>query len=107
MTWDRIFVPLLVVATSGLVWAFGVRRGLPTSALGRAAVRMLEAAGLAAGFLLLNLVLGAIAVIGMRSLAQGFVSFYAMDDVVLPLAALAQALVYQAWRGEKRPDSAV
>lgn len=102
---DRVFVPGLIVVTSLSVWALATRRGLSSAALPRAVGRALETAGIAVGFVVLNLAVGAIAVIGVRTLAHRFVSFYAMNDAALVLLALGQALVFQAWRDENERNS--
>ena len=63
---------------------------------------VLEALGLAVVFLLGNVAMGTIAILGLRALTGYFVSIYVVSDVTLPILSLIQALIYQRWRGRSR-----
>jgi hypothetical protein len=94
------FALLVALAVSSLAaLLLGTRVfGLPRATLGRAVARMLEALGLGVGFFAVNVVAGTAFIIVTRMLTGWFVSVYVMDDLVLPLLSLCQALVFQAWR---------
>jgi hypothetical protein len=96
--------PILVVGlTSAGVYLTRTRcRGLRASDLPKAIGDVLESLGLAVVFLLSNLAVGAIAILGLRAFTGYFVSIYVVSDVTLPILSLIQALIYQRWRGRSR-----
>jgi hypothetical protein len=96
---DRFVLFVALAASSLGALLLGTRAlGLPRATLGRAVARMLEALGLGVGFFAVNVIAGTGFVIATRMLTGWFVSVYVMDDLVLPLLSLCQALVFQAWR---------
>ena len=95
---DRLVLYAAVTVTSGgalLVGAFALR--LRGAGLVRAVALVLETIGLAVVFFAANIAGGTAFIIGVRLLAGVFISVYAMDDLVLVVLSVAQALVFQAW----------
>jgi hypothetical protein len=83
----------MVAVTTTAALVYGWRRGrLSRATLRHAAATMLEYAGLCALFLMLNVVLGAISVIVLRSTTRYFVSVYVINDLLLVLLSFLQAL---------------
>jgi hypothetical protein len=99
MDLQNIVLPVLVVVTSLAAVLLGARRlGLAPRRLRRAALGALETVGLVVAFGAANLGLGVAAVLAWRALTGEFLSFYVLNDVVLGLLSLLQALVFQWWR---------
>jgi hypothetical protein len=94
-----IFILLLAILSSLLLWVWGQRRlGLKTSRLASAVASALECLGLTAVIYGANLALG-VAVTAMARVASGsFLSLYPTTDPVLALLSLLQALVFWHWR---------
>ncbi len=69
------------------------RRRLTRAALSQAIGTALEYVGLAAGFLVLNVGVGVMAVLLLRSTTRYFVSIYVIDDVLVVVLSMLQALV--------------
>lgn len=102
-----LFILVLAAATSVTAYLVGRRRlGLPPGGLRSASTRLLECLGLAVLFLLGNYALGVAAILAARAVTRGFVSLYLVDDVILVVLSLLQALVFAWWRqtAERRPE---
>jgi hypothetical protein len=98
---DSLYVLGLVALTSWLVWRGGRRwGGLDRVPLRPALVRLLESAGLAVGFYVLNLLAGFAAVLVLRKLTGSFISMYVNTDETLTLLSAFQAITFQWWRAE-------
>jgi hypothetical protein len=98
---ESLYLLGLVLASSALTAALGVRKlRLRAAALRSALVRLLEWAGLTAGFYALNLLLGVLAVVALRKATGDFVSLYLNTDTTLVLLSALQAAVFQWWRAE-------
>lgn len=93
---------LVVLALSSAAAAAVFVRGRPHRRLGSAAGKALEAVGLAAVFLLLNLGLGFCLALLVRALGGSFVSLYVNDDVAIVILSALQALLFQWWREPER-----
>jgi len=76
--------------------------GLRPSALREATGDMLETVGLGTLFLLGNLAVGTVLVLGVRELTHHFVSIYVGSDVTLPMLSVVRALVVRHWRERSR-----
>lgn len=72
--------------------------GLRGATLTRGVGMTLEVIGLGVVFFGVNLAAGTGFIIATRMTTGWFVSVYIMDDLVLPLLSLCQALIFQAWR---------
>lgn len=98
MDLEQIVLPALVAATSLGAFLIGIRRlGLPRGGLRRAGARALEAIGLSFVFAAANLGLGVAVILGWRALTGEFLSLYLLNDAVLALLSLVQALIFQWW----------
>lgn len=102
--------PYLILVLVGLtslgayvVGARGLR--LSGSGLRTAAARALECVGLTIVFLVANVAIGAVIVLGARVLAGGFVSLYPAADMTLLPLSLLQGLTFQWWRERARAAS--
>jgi hypothetical protein len=96
---DQWLVPLLVAFTSvGGYWAGSRRAGLSARALPAAVARALEAVGAAVFFFAGNAALSVLAVLGIRSVSDSFLSLHELSMWILLVLSLLQALVFQAWR---------
>jgi len=94
-----VFVLALVGLTSLMAYVAGVRRlGLRGAGVRAAAGRMLECFGLVLVFSGLNLAVGFLGVLCLRSLTGRFISLYLNTDVSLVILSLVQAVVFQWWR---------
>ena len=97
----EIVILLLVGLTSAGAYLVG-SRGLHLrdrqlrSALGHA----LEGLGAALVFLTVNLGIGLVAILAVRSLSGWFVSIYALNDVTIGILSLLQGLTFQWWRAQ-------
>jgi hypothetical protein len=96
----RTLAPILIfgLTSLGAYLVGAVVHGLRPAALSEAMRDVLEALGLGVLFLLANLAVGAVVVLGARRLTGHFVSIYLLSDVTLPMLSLVQALVFQHWR---------
>jgi len=100
---QELLLPSLVVVTS--LGAYLVGRWLlrlPRARLRRAAARALEALGLLMLFGVVNVGLGIAFVLAYRGITGEFLSFYLLNDAVLGILSLVQALIFQWWWA--RPD---
>jgi hypothetical protein len=95
---EQIVLPALVAATSLGAFLIGIKRlGLPRGGLRRAGARTLEAMGLMLVFAAANLGLGVAVILGWRALTGEFLSLYLLNDAVLGLLSLVQAVIFQWW----------
>lgn len=95
---EQIVLPALVAATSLGAFLIGTTRlGLRPGGLRRAGARTLEAIGLILVFAAANLGLGVAVILGWRALTGEFLSLYLLNDAVLGLLSLFQALVFHWW----------
>ena len=94
------FVIFFALAASSLGAVFVGTRwlGLRGSALTRGVGMTLEAIGLAVVFFVANIAAGTAFISAIRMTTGWFVSVYVMDDLVLPLLSLFEAILFQAWR---------
>lgn len=83
----------VVAATTAATIVYGRCRGrVSRASLRRAAVCTLEYVGLASFFLVLNVCLGVVGVLVLRSITRYFVSVYVINDLLLVLLSVLQAL---------------
>jgi hypothetical protein len=87
-------VAAFVVATRGV--------GLRGVALPSAIMRALDCLGLAVLFLLGNLGLGLVLVLGLRAITGQFLSVYMLNDATLAVLSLLQALVLHCWQARSK-----
>ncbi|HKZ04799.1 MAG TPA: hypothetical protein VJU81_04945 [Methylomirabilota bacterium] len=100
---EHIVLPALVLMTSlGAVVLGTWRLGLAPRRLGGAALRAVETIGLLVAFGVANVALGIAGVLAYRGLTGEFMSFYVLNDAILGLLSLLQALVFQWWRAGRR-----
>ena len=89
---------VLVALTSLAGYLAGTRQlGLPRPALGSAVQVTLEAIGMGAIFLVVNLGLETLAIALARAGRGGFVSAYTVDDVMLAATSLLQGVLFRWW----------
>jgi multisubunit Na+/H+ antiporter MnhB subunit len=95
---QELLLPGVVVATSVAALLI-VRRmlRLRPSVLGRALARTLETLGLLMLFAVLNMALGVTFVLAWRGISGEFLSFYLLNDAVLGILSLVEALIFQWW----------
>lgn len=88
---------LVVVAMTSLAaaWVTRARRPVP---LARAVCLTLELVGTAMCFLLGNLVVGLVIILGIRSLTPMFVSVYVLNDMSLVALSALQGTWFFCWR---------
>ena len=98
---DSLFLFGLVSLTSVLAFLLARRKwALEGSGLRAALLRLLECAGLVAGFYVLNVVAGFGFVLVLRKLTGSFISVYVNTDGTLPILSALQAVAFQWWRAE-------
>jgi hypothetical protein len=98
MDLEQIVLPALVAATSLGAYLIGTRGlGLPPGGLRRAGARALETIGLLIVFAAANLGLGVAVILAWRGLTGEFLSLYLLNDAVLGILSLLQALIFQWW----------
>ena len=96
---EPLFILIVAGLTSVGVFILGVTGlRLCKSGLWRALGKACECLGLTLVFFLLNLAVGMLAVLAVRSLIGRFVSLYIVSDATLLMLSLLQALTFQAWR---------
>lgn len=102
---DQAFIPALVALTSAAAYWLGSRRlGLQRSDLPAAALRAVECLGAMLAFLVANLGLSVVVILGMRALSGRFVSLYLVADRSVVFLSLLQALVFEWWRSAPPKD---
>jgi hypothetical protein len=96
-----------VVALTSLAAGLAATRrsGLRAAELRRALTDALSCLGLAVVFLAANVAAGIVLILGARALTRGFISFYLLNDITLPILSLIQALVFHAWARDRRHPS--
>ena len=95
---QELLLPSLVVATSLGAYLVGTwLLRLPRGGLRRAAARALETLGLLMLFGAVNVGLGIAFVLAYRGITGQFLSFYLLNDAVLGILSLVQALIFQWW----------
>lgn len=99
---ENFVLPALVLVTSLGAVLLGARRlGLAPRRLGGAALHAVETIGLLVAFGAANLALGIAVVLAYRGLTGEFMSFYVLNDAILGLFSLLQALIFQWWRARR------
>ncbi len=98
MDLEPVVLPALVAITSLGALLVGIRRlGLAPAGLQQAGVRALETMGLLLVFTGLNLALGIAGILAWRGITGEFVSLYVLNDAVLGLLSLVQAVIFHWW----------
>jgi hypothetical protein len=96
-------VVVVVILTSAGAFVVACRGvGLRRAALPGAFMQALDCLGLAVLFLLGNLGLGLVLVLGLRVITGRFISLYILNDATLPFLSLLQALVVHSWRARSK-----
>ena len=93
---QQVFIVFVAAATSLI--AFVTTRGSRDMDAVRA---LFEWIGASALFVLLNVVLGAVIIMLIRSLTTRFVALYGLQSLLLLAISLAQGFVFQIWWREK------
>jgi len=89
---QQLFIVFLVVLTS-LIASATTKGGRDMSVL-RA---LFEWIGASAMFVVLNVAIGAVIILLIRSLTTRFVALYGLQNLVLVALSLAQGFVFQYW----------
>jgi len=95
-----VVIVLLTSVGAFLVATRGVR--LRRAALPGAVISALDCLGLAVLFLLGNLGLGLVLVLGLRAVTGQFLSVYVLSDATLAVLSLLQALVLHCWQARSK-----
>ncbi len=95
-----VVIVLLTSVGAFLVATRGVR--LRGAALPGAVISALDCLGLAVLFLLGNLGLGLVLVLGLRAMTGQFLSVYMLNDATLAVLSLLQALVLHCWQARSK-----
>jgi len=96
---DGLPVLILVALTSAGAFWFGVKRlALPAGSLGTALGDLLETLGLILVFLTLNVVVGVVIALAVRTFTRSFLPVYFVSDDRLLMLACIQGLAFQYWR---------
>jgi hypothetical protein len=99
----RIFVFSLIGVTSLGAFALGANAlGLRPRRIGPALLDMLEVVGATVAFAAINVVVGAGAILALRSLTRWFLPLYLAADTSLLVFSLFQAVTFCAWRAHER-----
>jgi hypothetical protein len=92
------FMVVVTGVTSGLMVTLACAvLGWPLSGLVRALGRMLEAVGVSAAFLVVNVAMAAALVFGSRAVTGDFVSIYVAGKLTWLGVSLLQGLTFHAW----------
>lgn len=95
---QELLLPGVVMATSLAAFIIGRRTlRLRPARLGRAFARTLETLGLLMLFAVVNMALGVTFVLAWRAITGEFLSFYILNDAVLGILSLVEALVFRWW----------
>src|SRR5687767_9242073 len=87
------------VLTSLLAYAAGRRwLGLSSDHLSAAVARLLELLGIGLLFLVLNLAVGVMVILSLRTLTPVFLSIYLLNDLSLVGLSVVQGLLFECWR---------
>ena len=95
-----VVIVLLTSVGAFVVVTRGV--GLRAATLPSAVMRALDCLGLAVLFLLGNLGLGLVLVLGLRAITGQFLSVYVLSDATLAVLSLLQALVLHCWQARSK-----
>jgi len=96
---DQVFLLFLVGTTSAVALLIGRRAlGLSRARLWTGTQRALELVGAAVAFFLVNLIVGVLVILAMRTFTNHFISIYYLKDVVLVVLSAVQGLVFHCWR---------
>lgn len=99
-----VFAALVTATSLAAAWMASRRRRLSAARLGVAVTQALETVGWCALFFIVNLAVGLLAILAVRTFARTFVSVYVLDDVSLAILSALQGLIvsgYRAAGGEK------
>jgi hypothetical protein len=100
---EQAFLLIAAGLTSVATYLLGAKWfGWARHGLWQALARAFECIGLTLLFFLLNLAVGMIAVLAVRSLIGRFVALYSVSDTTLLMLSLLQALTFQGWREGSR-----
>jgi hypothetical protein len=92
-----------IVVTSSVAYVAGRRLfGLTRAELGTAAHRTIECLGIGAAFFVVNVLVGGVAVMLVRSVTSWFVALYVLSDASLALLSFLQGLTFWWWRSFRR-----
>jgi hypothetical protein len=98
-----LFVLALLFGLSSLAAAsFVVRVARPSPPLAQVVGHALEVVGLWTVCLILNLGLGILAILSLRTFTSSFVSIYVLDDISIVLVSALQAFALHAWLSSSR-----
>jgi hypothetical protein len=101
---ESVYILLVAGLTSVAAYILGITRlRFSRSGLWQALGKTCECVGLTLVFFSLNLAVGMVAILAVRSLTSRFVSLYIVSDILLLVLSLLQALIFQAWREGSRP----
>ncbi len=98
--WVILGLLSLTSALGVLVGAGALRLSFP--ALLRGIEQALECIGLGCGFLILNLAIGILGVLALRSVTATFISIYYVNDLALVAVSLLQGILFFCWRAASR-----
>lgn len=101
--WQSGLLLMLAATTSVLAALLTPALRSNQRSLARAIRLVLEMTGIAALFLVGNLVLGVTIVLAIRSLSRAFVSIYMLNDAALVALSALQGALFFCWR-RSRPD---
>ncbi len=100
---ESMYILIVVSLTSVGAYILGITRlRFSGSKLQLALGKACECVGLTLVFFLLNLGVGMLAILAIRSFIGRFVSLYIVADIALLVLSLLQALTFQAWREGSR-----
>jgi hypothetical protein len=101
---ESVYILIVAGLTSVGAYILGITKlQFPRSGLWQALGRTCECVGLTLVFFLLNLALGMLVILAVRSLTGRFVSLYSISDILLLVLSLLQALIFQGWQEGSRP----
>ena len=94
---------VVVVLTSVAAYLAATRRmGLRRAEVRGAVMQALDCLGLVVLFLLGNLILGLVLILGIRVVTGHFVSMYMLNDATLAIISLVQAVIFHCWKDRAR-----
>jgi hypothetical protein len=98
---DKLYVPLLILLSSAFGYLYARRRwGIDGANLRQAFRTALELIGCWIVVYGANLLFGLVLILLIRRLTGFFISLYVLNDIMLVLLTVLQALVfYHLWRG--------
>jgi hypothetical protein len=103
MALDSVYILIVAGLTSVGAYILGITRlRFSGSRLQPALGKACEGVGLTLVFFVLNLGVGMLAILAVRSFIGRFVSLYIVSDIAFLVLSLLQALTFQAWREGSR-----